>query len=50
VFAFGATLAFLAAIASALRGTGTGPAAKTPGPREAATGDALARPDKYAEG
>jgi hypothetical protein len=46
VFAFGATLAFLAAIASLLRGAGTGPTAKAPGPRKAATGDALARPDR----
>ncbi|MFF5306264.1 MFS transporter [Streptomyces sp. NPDC013161] len=46
VFAFGATLAFLAAIASLLRGTGTGPTARTPRPRKAATGNALARPDK----
>ncbi|WP_377273168.1 MFS transporter [Peterkaempfera sp. SMS 1(5)a] len=40
VFAFGAALAFLAAIASLLRGSG--PAARTPGPRTAAAGDALA--------
>ncbi|MBK3574484.1 MFS transporter [Streptomyces sp. MBT65] len=46
VFAFGATLAFLAALASLLRGTGTGPTARTPGPRRTATGDALARPDR----
>ncbi|WP_405847749.1 MFS transporter [Streptomyces sp. NBC_01518] len=46
VFAFGATLAFLAAIASLLRGAGTGPTARTPRPRKAATGNALARPDK----
>ncbi|MFJ6837078.1 MFS transporter [Streptomyces sp. NPDC091209] len=39
VFAFGATLALLAAIASLLRGTG--PTAKTPGPRTATTGDDL---------
>ncbi|WP_405864506.1 MFS transporter [Streptomyces sp. NBC_00005] len=38
VFAFGATLAFLAALASLLRGTS--PTAKTPGPRTAA-GDTL---------
>ena len=46
VFAFGATLAFLAAIASLLRGAGTGPTARTPRPRKAATGNALSRPDK----
>ncbi|MET7568322.1 MFS transporter [Streptomyces sp. NPDC005492] len=46
VFAFGATLALLAAIASFLRGTGTRPTAKFPAPREAATGEVLARPDK----
>lgn len=46
VFAFGAGLAFLAAIASMLRGTGTRPAAKKPEPSTAVTGDALARPDK----
>ncbi|MFE9880938.1 MFS transporter [Streptomyces sp. NPDC005784] len=40
VFAFGATLAFLAAIVSLLRGTG--PAAKTRGPQTTAPGDALA--------
>ncbi|WP_328379441.1 MFS transporter [Streptomyces sp. NBC_00440] len=38
VFAFGAVLALLAAVASALRGTGTGPAARAPGPVGAATG------------
>jgi MFS family permease len=48
VFAFAATLAFLAAIASALRGAGT--TAKTPGPRPATTGDALARPDRHTSG
>ncbi|KPI20414.1 major facilitator superfamily MFS_1 [Actinobacteria bacterium OK074] len=49
VFAFGATLAFLAAIASLLRGTGT--TVKPPGPRTAAaTGDALARPDRHTGG
>ena len=36
VFAFAAGLAFLAAIASLLRGAGTGPTAKTPEPRKAA--------------
>ncbi|WP_329264096.1 MFS transporter [Streptomyces sp. NBC_01478] len=46
VFAFGATLAFLAALASLLRGAGTGPTARTPGPRKATTVDALARPDR----
>ncbi len=46
VFAFGAGLAFLAAIASMLRGTGTRPAAEKPEPNAAVTGDALARPDK----
>jgi MFS family permease len=40
VFAFGAILAFLAAIASLLRGTG--PTAKTPGPRTGTTGDDFA--------
>ncbi|MFE2373858.1 MFS transporter [Streptomyces sp. NPDC059398] len=35
VFAFGATLALLAAIASLLRGAGTGPTASAPAPREA---------------
>ncbi|WP_405754508.1 MFS transporter [Streptomyces sp. NBC_01020] len=38
VFAFGAVLALLAAVASALRGTGTGPAARAPGLVGAATG------------
>ncbi|MFJ3697116.1 MFS transporter [Streptomyces sp. NPDC090052] len=38
VFAFGAVLALLAAVASALRGTGTGPAARAPGPVGAANG------------
>ncbi|MFI6463452.1 MFS transporter [Streptomyces sp. NPDC050538] len=50
VFAFGAALAFLAAIASLLRGTGTRPTVKTPGPRRTTPGNALARPDKYADG
>ena len=36
VFAFAAGLAFLAAIASLLRGAGTGPTARTPEPRKAA--------------
>ncbi len=40
VFAFGATLAFLAALASLLRGTST--TAKTPGPRTAGTTPAAA--------
>jgi MFS family permease len=40
VFAFGAVLAFLAALASLLRGTN--PAAETPEPRTAATGEVLA--------
>nr|WP_240529618.1 MFS transporter [Streptomyces mangrovisoli] len=40
VFAFGAALAFLAAIASLLRGTD--PAARPPGPRTATPGEALA--------
>ncbi|MER7837598.1 MFS transporter [Streptomyces sp. NPDC096040] len=48
VFAFGATLAFLAAIASLLRGTS--PAAKAPGPQEAVSGGPLARPDRYTSG
>ncbi|WP_328315697.1 MFS transporter [Streptomyces sp. NBC_00388] len=42
VFAFGATLALLAAIASLLRGAS--PSAKAPGPQEA---EALARPDRH---
>ncbi|MFJ5035518.1 MFS transporter [Streptomyces sp. NPDC088560] len=42
VFAFGAVLALLAAIASLLRGSGTTPAARTPEPQTAATGDAFA--------
>jgi hypothetical protein len=40
VFAFGAALAFLAALASLLRGTS--PTAKPLAPRTAATGDTLA--------
>ncbi|WP_329138578.1 MFS transporter [Streptomyces sp. NBC_01476] len=45
VFAFGATLAFLAAIASLLRGAN--PTVKpAPGPQEAATAAHLARPDR----
>ncbi|MEU1301402.1 hypothetical protein [Streptomyces shenzhenensis] len=45
VFAFGATFAFLAAIASFLRGTSHAP--RTPGSQETATGASSARPDRH---
>jgi MFS family permease len=47
VFAFGATLAFLAAVASFLRGTG--PTLKTPGPRRPVTGASTGSRDRHVD-